>query len=96
MNTICPHIFISKSLLKSLPAYFDIINWTLDIFRNRDFSAVANYHGYTEKGPLKNNLTYTKIVSACSVVVSKCKEAYVSSSHQIQYVVDKYSRRGLN
>ena len=58
MTTLCPHIFISKSLLKSLPAYFDIINRTLDIFRNRDFSEVANYHGYTEKGPLKNNLTY--------------------------------------
>ena len=59
MNTLCPHIFISKSLLKYLPAHFDIINRTLDIFRNRDFSAVANYHGYTEKGPLKINLTYT-------------------------------------
>ena len=58
MNTLCPHIFISKSLLKSLPAHFDIIKRTLDIFLNRDFSAVANYHGYTEKGPLKNNLTY--------------------------------------
>ena len=43
MNTLCPHIFISKSLLKYLPAHFDIINWTLDIFRNRDFSAVANF-----------------------------------------------------
>ena len=52
------HIFISKSLLKYLPAHFDIINRTLDIFRNRDFLVVANYHGYTEKGPLKNNLTY--------------------------------------
>ena len=61
MNTLCPHIFISKSLLKYLPAHFDIINRTLDIFRNRDFSAVANYHGYTEKGPLKNNLTYINL-----------------------------------
>ena len=62
MNTLCPHLFISKSLLKSLPAHFDIINWTLDIFRNRDFSVVANFLGYTEKGPLKNNLSYIYIV----------------------------------
>ena len=58
MNTICPHLFIIKSLLKSLPAHFDIINRTHDRFRNRDFSAVANYHGYTKTVPLKNNLSY--------------------------------------
>ena len=56
MNTM--HLFIIKSLLKSLPAHFDIINRTHDRFRNRDFSAVANYHGYTKTVPLKNNLSY--------------------------------------
>ena len=62
MNTLCPHIFISKSLLKYLPTHFDIINRTLDIFRNRDFSVIANFLGYTEKGPLKNNLSYIEHV----------------------------------
>ena len=60
MNTLCPHIFISKSLPKSWPPHLDIINWTLDIFRNRDFSAVANFHGHTEKGHLNHNQSYGK------------------------------------
>ena len=72
MNTLCPHIFISKSLLKYLPAHFDIINRTLDKFRNRDFLAVANYHGYTEKGPLKNNLTYTASYLNGPEIISFC------------------------
>ena len=61
MNTICPHLFSIKSLLKSLPAHFDIINQTLDRLRNRDFSVVANYHGYTKRGHLSENVSYSTL-----------------------------------
>ena len=60
MNTICPHLFIIKSLLKSLSAHFDIINRTLDIFRNRYFSVVAKYPGNRKRWPLSQKMTYTR------------------------------------
>ena len=58
ITIICPYLFIYKSLLKSLPAHFDIINRTLDRFQNRDFSAVAKYPGNRKRGHLSQKLTY--------------------------------------
>ena len=87
MNTICPHLFIIKSLLKSLPAHFDIIYWTLDICRHRDFSAVAEYPGDRKRWPLTQKMTYIKRSVSNDMEIQIFITTSPSNSHQ--FLIEK-------